>query len=579
MTANTRHQIVKSAIRMDIAETDKPVPVKNLPDVDRYPSLVALLAEAFTRHANRTALVSLGAQLTYADLDRYSDACAAWLQSLALDSGARVAIMLPNMLASPVALIGTLKAGCVAVNVNPLYTARELQSQLRDCRPNVIVLFEAFAATLQQVPASDRPKHVVVATVGDMMPRIKGMLVNAVVRHVQRKVPAWQLPQTHRLSDVLDQGGRLPLAIPEIKPDQLAFLQYTGGTTGEPRAAMLSHRNVVANILQVDEIAQPALGDLLAQSQPQSRPLTMLTALPLYHVFAMTVCELYALYAGMRIVLVINPRDFKTLTKIWRAERPHIFPGVNTLFAALLRHAPFRQLDFSNLRIALGGGMAIHEPVANQWQELTGRTIVEGYGMSETAPVICANATDATAFSGTVGLPLPGTDVKLVDDDGQCVADGQPGEIAVQGPQVMLGYWQSPQATAAATTSDGYLLTGDIGIKQPDGQIRIIDRKKDMILVSGFNVYPAEIDAVFAGHPDVAECAAVGMPDKEGSEVIKLFVVPSEPDIDVQALQAWARERLTGYKRPRDIVLVDSLPKNTVGKTMRRLLREQYVKD
>jgi len=346
-------------------------------------------------------------------------------------------------------------------------------------------------------------------------------------------------------------------------------LQYTGGTTGEPRAAMLSHRNVMANILQVDQIAEPALGDL------RSTPLTMLTALPLYHVFAMTVCELYGLCAGMRLVLVINPRDFKALTRLWQRERPHIFPGVNTLFAALMRDQSFRSLDFGNLRICLGGGMAIHEPVASQWQQLTGRTIIEGYGMSETAPVICANPTDATCFSGTVGYPVPGTDVMIVDDDHQPVPDGQEGEIAVKGPQVMLGYWQAPEASAAAMLESGYLLTGDIGVRTSEGQIRIVDRKKDMILVSGFNVYPAEIDAVFAGHPDVAECAAVGVPDGEGGEVVRLFVVPSRPAIDIDALQAWARERLTGYKRPRDIVLVESLPKNTVGKTMRRLLREQ----
>lgn len=537
--------------------------------LDHFSSLVQLLEESLATYQDRVALVSLGAELTYGELDRQSRAWAAWLQLQGLKPGARVAIMLPNMLASPVALIGTLRAGCVVVNVNPLYTARELQSQLRDSRPDVILLFEAFAATLQQVPTSDRPKHVVVAAAGDLMPGLKGGLVNLVVRHVQRKVPAWQLNGAKRLPEVLREGAAASFAPPLLAPDDLAFLQYTGGTTGEPRAAMLSHRNVVANILQVHQIAQPALGDLLP------KPLTMLTALPLYHVFAMTVCELYALYAGMRIVLVINPRDLKTLTKIWRTERPHIFPAVNTLFAALLRHGSFRQLDFSNLRIALGGGMAIHEPVANQWQQLTGRTIVEGYGMSETSPVICANRTDATSFSGTVGCPLPGTEVKILDDDRREVPDGQPGEIAVKGPQVMLGYWQAPEMTAQSMTADGYLLTGDIGVREPDGQIRIVDRKKDMILVSGFNVYPAEIDAVFSSHPDVTECAAVGVPDGEGGEAIKLFVVPAKPNIDTTAMQAWARERLTGYKRPREIVLVESLPKNTVGKTMRRLLRDQ----
>ena len=537
--------------------------------LEQYSSLVQLLDESFERYGDRVALVSLGAKVTYSELDRQARAWARWLQAQGLKPGTRVAIMLPNMLASPVVLIGALRAGCVVVNVNPLYTARELQSQLRDSRPDVIVLFEAFAATLQQVPASDRPKHVIVATVGDFMPAFKGGLVNFVVRYVQRKVPAWQLDGAQRLPAVLKQGALAPFNPPALAPNDLAFLQYTGGTTGEPRAAMLSHRNLVANIMQVHEIAQPALGDLLP------KPLTMLTALPLYHVFAMTVCELYALYAGMRIVLVINPRDLKTLTKIWRAESPHIFPAVNTLFAALLRFKPFRQLDFSNLRISLGGGMAIHEPVANQWQQLTGRPIVEGYGMSETSPVICANRTDATQFTGTVGCPLPGTEVKLLDDDQQSVADGQPGEIAVRGPQVMLGYWQAPEMTAQCMTSDGYLLTGDIGVRQPDGQVRIVDRKKDMILVSGFNVYPAEIDAVFASHPDVTECAAVGVPDGEGGEAIKLFVVPAKPTIDIDAMQVWARGRLTGYKRPREIVLVESLPKNAVGKTMRRLLREQ----
>ena len=543
--------------------------ITNMDAVDRYVSLVQLLDEAMATYRDRIALVSLGAELTYGDLDRHTRAWAAWLQSVGVEPGARVAIMLPNMLASPVALIGTLRAGCVAVNVNPLYTARELQAQLRDSRPDVIVLFEAFAATLQQVPPTDRPAHVVIAAAGDLMPGLKGGLVNFVVRHVQRKVPAWRLTNTQRLPEVLKQGASQPFSAPVLGPNDLAFLQYTGGTTGEPRAAMLSHRNVVANILQVHEIAQPALGDLLP------RPLTMLTALPLYHVFAMTVCELYALYAGMRVVLVINPRDLKTLTKIWRAERPNIFPAVNTLFAALLRYQPFRALDFSDLRISLGGGMAIYEPVAKQWQELTGRTIVEGYGMSETAPVICANQTDATRFTGTVGCPLPGTEVKILDEKRLPVTDGEPGEIAVRGPQVMLGYWQAPEMTAQSMTADGYLLTGDIGVREASGQIRIVDRKKDMILVSGFNVYPAEIDAVFASHPDVTECAAVGVPDSEGGEAVKLFVVPAKPGVDTAAMQAWARERLTGYKRPREIVLVDSLPKNTVGKTMRRLLRDQ----
>ncbi len=536
--------------------------------LDSYSSLVAMLDGALVKYRDRVAMVSLGVEITYEELDRQACAWAAWLQAKGVKPGARVGIMLPNVLASAVALLGSLRAGCVVVNVNPLYTARELQAQLRDSRPEVIVLFEAFAATLQQVPASDRPKYVVVASAGDLMPKIKGGLVNFVVRYVQRKVPSWRTEGTERFTDALARAAHFAFEPPVLQPDDLAFLQYTGGTTGEPRAAMLSHRNVMANILQVDQIAQPVLDEVISQ------PLTMLTALPLYHVFAMTVCELYGLYAGMRIVLVINPRDLRGLTKLWAQERPHIFPAVNPLFAALMRHKPFRELDFSSLRIVLGGGMAIHAPVAQQWQQLTGCVIVEGYGMSETAPVICANPTDAKSFSGTVGWPLPSTEVKILDEERQPVADGQDGEIAVKGPQVMLGYWQSPETTQAVMTHDGYLLTGDIGVRQADGQIRIVDRKKDMILVSGFNVYPAEIDAVFSGHPDVTECAAVGVPDGEGGEVVRLYVVPSKDHIDTGALQAWARERLTGYKRPRDIVLVDSLPKNTVGKTMRRLLRD-----
>jgi long-chain acyl-CoA synthetase len=535
---------------------------------DAYASLVDLLDQALKRHAGRVACVSMGSTLSYAELDRLATAWAGWLQSLNLPSGSRVAIMLPNVMASLVTLLGTLRAGHVVVNVNPLYTARELGLQLKDCQPSVLVVFESFAHTVQQLPDELAPAHVVVVSPGDVLPWAKRCLINWVVRHVKKRVPAWSLPKAVSFQKVLVQGQQVSFKPPALDLNDLAFLQYTGGTTGVPRGAMLSHGNVLANILQVEDVAEPALHDLLAQ------PLTMLTALPLYHVFAMTVCALYPLYAGMRIVLVINPRDFPALTALWKKESPHIFPAVNTLFAALLRHPAFRELDFSRMRISLGGGMAIHPSVAQQWQAVTGKTIVEGYGMSECSPVICANPTDAQSFSGSVGLPLAQTSVAILDDHQRPVPAGEIGEIAVRGPQVMRGYWNAPQASAAAFTSDGYLLTGDLGQIQDNGFVRIVDRKKDMVLVSGFNVYPTEIDVVFSAHPDVLDCAAIGVPDSECGEVVKLFVVPKHEGVDVTALKQWGAQNLTGYKRPREIVLVQSLPKNPVGKTLRRLLRD-----
>ena len=549
-----------------------------MPAIDTAPShsnhctLVDLLGASMAHYHDRTALVSLGGRLTYSELDRHATRWVTWLSSQGLAKGARVAIMLPNVMASTVTLLGTLRAGLTVVNINPLYTARELQAQLLDCEPEVLVVFEAFAATVQKLPQTARPRRIVVVAAGDLLGPLKGFLVNLVVHHVQRKVPAWELEGSYAFRDTLRQASGNTIGAADIQPDDVAFLQYTGGTTGEPRAAMLTHGNVVANILQVDEVAQPAIGDLLPA------PLTMLTALPLYHVFAMTVCELYPLYRGMRVVLIINPRDLKALTAVWRKESPHIFPAVNTLFAGLLKFEEFKKLDFSKLRIALGGGMAVQAAVAKQWQALTGRTIIEGYGMSETSPVICANPTDGREFSGTVGFPLPGTDVRILNDQHQTVADGELGEIAVRGPQVMTNYWRADSETVGdCFTADGYFLTGDLGFQTPNGQVRIVDRKKDVILVSGFNVYPAELDAVFANHPDVADCAAVGVPDDVTGQAVRLYVVPAIDSIDMEALRQWGQQNLAGYKRPRDICLIGSLPKNTVGKTLRRALRDQSV--
>lgn len=541
-------------------------------DPQGFTSLVDLLDQAMVRHRDRVACVSFGHASSYGEMDELASRWARWLLSLNLPAQSRVAVMLPNVTASLVALLGTLRAGHVVVNVNPLYTARELGAQLRDSGSRVIVVFEAFAHTLEQLPPQDRPPYQVVVQVGDLLPGLKSALINFVARHVKRGVKPWKLSESIMLSQALRIGAGLgkTMVLPSPAAQDLAFIQYTGGTTGEPRGAMLTHANLVANILQVGEVAQPAIGHLL------DRPLTMLTALPLYHVFAMTVCALYSMHAGMRTVLVINARDFDGLVKIWKSSSPAIFPGVNTLFNALLRHPGFQKLDFSGLILTLGGGMAVHEKVASQWQALTGRPIIQGYGMSETSPVICAAQTDATRFDGSVGRPLPLTQIRVLDDQRHPVPVGEIGEIAVRGPQVMAGYWQAPDATHAAMTADGYFLTGDMGFVDDDGRVTLVDRKKDMVLVSGFNVYPAEIDAVFAEHPDVLECAAVGYPDAQSGECIKLFVVPRAPTLDRQSLVQWGTERLTPYKRPRDFIMVDSLPKNAVGKTLRRMLRQMH---
>jgi len=536
--------------------------------VDSYSSLVDLLDQALVLHADRVACVSMDHEIKYRELDQLSRNWAGWLQSLALPPKSRVAIMLPNVSASLVCLLGTLRSGHLVVNVNPLYTPRELETQLKDCEAEVIVVFEAFAHVLQKVDPAYQPKRIVVVSPGALQPLPKRWLINLVAKHVKKRVPAWRLPSAIFFESALSSGYQAGYEAPVLLPNDVAILQYTGGTTGEPRGAMLTHRNLVANILQVEEIAEPVLRDLMP------RALTMLTALPLYHVFAMTVCALYPLHAGMRIVLVINPRDLPALVAIWKKESPHIFPAVNTLFAALLRQHSFQQLDFSGLRIALGGGMAVHPAVAQRWLALTGTTIVEGYGMSETSPVICANPTDSKTFSATVGLPLAQTTVMILDQEHRPVADGEVGEIAVKGPQVMQGYWRAPEATAAAMTQDGFLLTGDMGLRDEQGYIKIVDRKKDMIVVSGFNVYPAEIDQVFATHPAVIDCAAVGVADDVTGHAIRLFVVADRAQVDEKTLKNWGRDHLTGYKRPKTIVFVDSLPKNTVGKTLRRLLAE-----
>lgn len=539
--------------------------------LDPEQTLIDCLDAAIKKHKDRTALTFMGYDLSYGQLDRHADAFAAWLQSRGLEPGSRVMLMLPNGLPFLMALVGTLRAGMVAVNTNPQYTERELEHQLADSQSDVIVILENFAHVLQQVPKPLQPRHVLISTVGDCM-GFKGTMLNLAVRYLKRMVPAYSLPGALRLHQALEQGADLPLRRRTARPDDLALLQYTGGTTGRPKGAMLSQRNLMANVLQVEAVGHPALGDFKGPAY------TMMVALPLYHIFALTVCGLFALYAGMHLVLIMNPRDLNSICKAWKRNPPDIVPAVNTLFNALANHAPFGKLPFAQLRLCLAGGAALQKTVAERWLTLTGSALIEGYGLSETSPVVAVNVTDSKVYSGTIGFPLPSTDVILLDDQERPVAQGEQGELAVKGPQVMSAYWQQPEETAKTFTADGFLKTGDIGIMDEQGRIRLVDRKKDLILVSGFNVYPNEIEDVVASHPDVLEVAAVGVPSEHSGETIKLFVVRRNPALTEDEIKRWCKERLTAYKRPRIIEFRDELPKSNVGKILRRVLRDEEAR-
>ena len=536
-------------------------------DTAAYASLFDLLDRACKKHADRIACIAFDSPLTYRELDRQALAFASWLQSLSLPAGSRVALMMPNVPAYLVALIGVLKAGHVLVNINPLFTPRELQGQLKDSGARVIVVLENFAHTLAQVQGCEALQHRVVVEPGDHLGWFKRPLLNFVVRHIKKMVPAWHLPGARRWRAVLAEGRRLPWQAPDLNRDSLAALQYTGGTTGTPKAAMLTHGNLIANVLQVQAIAWPALHAL------EGRPLNMLTALPLYQVFAMTICGLYGLHAGMTNLLVMNPRDRLSLIKIWRKHAVHIFPGINTLFNVLLQEPAFRQLDFSQLRLAFGGGMALQRTVAQQWIDLTGQPLIEGYGLSEASPVVTANPTNAQAFSGSIGLPLPETEILILNQEGTPVAPGEHGQIAVRGPQVMRGYWQVTEDVASGLRPDGFFLTGDVGWMDERGYIYLVDRLKEIVIVSGFNVYPSEVEAVVSAHPGVQECAAVGVPHSSTGEAIRLFVVPKDETLTAEQLRAWCGQQLTRYKCPHLIEFRESLPKSTIGKVLRRELK------
>ncbi len=541
-------------------------------DLSDYDSLVALLDEAFGKYADRTAYVGFGVALTFRELDVRSRAFAAWLQSLGLRKGDRVALMMPNVLQYPIALAGVLRAGLVVVNVNPLYTARELEHQLRDSGARAIVILENFAATLEQVLDQTSVETIVVTGMGDMLGAVKGLLVNTVVRHLKKMVPAFNLPGAVRFREAVARGASAQFSAPALTLDDLALLQYTGGTTGVSKGAALSHRNILANVLQSEVWMQPALNNP-RRPLAEGTQLVTVCALPLYHIFALTICALLGMRTGGLNLLVPNPRDLAALVKEIKPYRVNLFPAVNTLYNALLNHEGFRQLDFSGLVGSNGGGMAVQQATAQKWLDLTGCPICEGYGLSETSPSAICNPTDTDAFSGTIGLPLPSTDIAILDDEGHPVPQGERGEISIRGPQVMTGYWQRADETARVMTPDGFFKSGDIGIMDERGYVRIVDRKKDMILVSGFNVYPNEIEQVVSMHPGVLEVAAIGVPDDKTGEAVKVFVVRKDPSLTEQALFDFCASQLTGYKKPRHIEFRTELPKSNVGKILRRELR------
>lgn len=537
---------------------------------DVYPSLVALLDESFRKHAKLPAYRFMGKSFSFEQIDDLSRAFAAYLQSLGLARGDRVAVMLPNVPQYPVAVAGILRAGLVVVNVNPLYTPRELEHQLKDSGAKAIVILENFAATLQQVADAVPTKQVVLAAMGDLMGLIKGTVVNHVVRKVKKLVPAFSLPQAVRFNEAVARGRGKPFTAPKVGPDDIAVLQYTGGTTGVSKGAVLLHRNLVANVLQSEAWYQPALKKIPADEQ-----VVTICALPLYHIFGFNTNMMLGLRMGGCNILIPNPRDIPAVLKDLSRERFHSFPAVNTLFNALANHADFDSVDWSHLKISVGGGMAVQQATARLWLEKTGCPICEGYGLSETSPSATCNPVDTTAYSGTIGLPMPSTELTLLDDDGHEVPMGTPGEIAIRGPQVMAGYWQRPDETAKVMTADGFFRTGDIGVVDERGYFKIVDRKKDMILVSGFNVYPNEVEDVITQMPGVLECAAVGVPDDKAGEAVKVVIVKKDQGISDADVKSWCESNLTGYKRPKIIEFRTELPKTPVGKVLRRELREK----
>jgi long-chain acyl-CoA synthetase len=535
-------------------------------DYGQYRSIGELFEATVAKYATRPAYTNMGKTISFGDLGRMSRAFGAWLQARGLAKGARVAVMMPNCLQYPVCVFGILGAGHVVVNVNPLYTPRELEHQLKDSGAEAIVILENFAHVLQQVIANTAVKHVVVAALGDLI-GAKGWIVNLVVRHGKKLVPRWAIPGALRFNAVLAEGGRLVRKNVAVGHEDIAFLQYTGGTTGISKGAVLTHGNILANLEQAVAWIRP----WVREEQPQ----VIITALPLYHILSLTANSLLMMKAGGCNILITNPRDIPAFVKELRKHRFTMITGVNTLFNALMNHPDFTRIDFSSLRVALGGGMAVQKAVADRWKKLTGCTLIEAYGLSETSPAVTINPLDLGDYNGSIGLPIPSTEVMLRGDDGKEVPLGSPGELCVRGPQVMRGYWNNPSETAKVLGADGFLATGDIATMDEKGYVRIVDRKKDMLLVSGFNVYPNEIEAVVAMHPGVLEHAVIGVPDEHSGEVPKLFVVRKDPSLTEEDLRRHCEANLTGYKRPKYIEFRKELPKTPVGKILRRALREE----
>ncbi len=540
-------------------------------DIDgtQYASLVELFEESFAKFSDRKAFICMDKSISYRDLDEMSLALAAYLQSKGLKKGARVALMMPNVLQYPIATAAVLRAGYTVVNVNPLYTPRELEHQLKDSGAEAIVVLENFAHTVQQVIGHTAVKHVIIGSMGEML-GLKGVIVNLVVRRVKKMVPAYSLPGATGFNDAIAAGRGVKFNKPKMAPDDVAFLQYTGGTTGVSKGATLLHRNIIANVLQNDAWLQPALA-----APPHVDQLLIVCALPLYHIFALTACFLLAVRAGGTNLLIPNPRDIAGFIKELMKYQVNSFPAVNTLYNGLMHHPDFKKVDFSKLKMANGGGMAVQRPVAEQWKQITGCSIAEGYGLSETSPTLTCNTATSTEFNGSIGIPVPSTYISIRDDDGKEVPFGEPGEICAKGPQIMAGYWNRPDETAKVMTEDGYFRTGDIGVMTPDGYTKIVDRKKDMILVSGFNVYPNEIEEVIASHPGVLECAVIGVADDKSGEAVKAFVVKKDPNVTAEDIIKFCREELTGYKVPKLIEFRTDLPKTNVGKILRRQLRDE----
>ena len=539
-------------------------------DASQYDSLVSLMEESFSKFADRTAYSFMGHNIGYRETDVKSQALAAYFQSLGLEKGDRVAVMMPNVPQYPVAVAAILRAGLVVVNVNPLYTPRELAHQLKDSGAKAIVIIENFAVTLQKCIANTQVKHIVMCAMGDMLSLTKGALVNFAVRNMKKMVPDFDLPGAVKFNQALALGRQAVFNKPLVRSDDIAVLQYTGGTTGVSKGAVLLHRNVIANLLQSEAWNDPVMKRVPAHEQP-----TSVCALPLYHIFAFTVNMMLGMRTGSKNILIPNPRDLPAVLKTLSTQTFHSFPAVNTLFNGLANHPDFHKVNWQNLKVSVGGGMAVTSAVAALWLEKTGCPICEGYGLSETSPSASCNPTTSTQFTGSIGVPLPSTAMTLLDNEGQEItALGQPGEIAIKGPQVMAGYWQQPDETARCMTADGYFKTGDIGVRDAQGFFKIIDRKKDMILVSGFNVYPNDVEETVSSCPGVLECAAVGVPDEKTGEAVKLVIVKKDPSLTESAVRAHCRANMTGYKQPKVIEFKTELPKTAVGKILRRELRD-----